>query len=295
MQRLLLWLSESPLRSGWAVAALALTRVLDIFGAALLAMISMRKGLWAGVQVALPALLLIVGFAVITGRLELIGQVAALWLPLLLLGEILRRTGSLPLAMQALVAMVGAAGAGWLLMADAPLEAMRQLVEDVVLPTLAQMRDGRELTAAEVADMARVMPAMLAASATLSIALALLLARFWQAVAWNPGGFGQDFRAFRMGRPYAMLAGLALGVSAYWPDAFANLVGLVMAVPLLLQGFALLHGAVKLLKLNVAVLWLVYLLSLPLTGLVVLVMVTIGALDNWTDLRTRLASRRGGE
>lgn len=290
MQRILLWISESPLRSGPAVAALAISRLLDILGAALLVMISMRKGWLAGLQAALPAFALVAVIALTAGMPMLLLQVAGLWIPVLLLGEVLRRTGSLGLTLQAAALLPGVLVCGWLLGGTEPLAAVEEFLRNAVLPMMAEMGQPRDLTEAQLAEMARVLPGFLAAGAGLSLSLTMLLGRFWQAVAWNPGGFGQDFRELRIGRGHALLAGLLLGATGYIDVPLLTVIGLVLAVPLLLQGFAVLHGVVRRMKLNEAVLWGAYVVLFLLPAVTIMLMVAIGALDNWTDFRRRLPS-----
>lgn len=294
MQRILLWLSGSPLRSGPAVAALAVSRLFDILGAALLVMISMRKGWLAGLQAALPAFALVAAIALAAGMPVLLLQVAGLWIPVLLLGELLRRTGSLAMTLQAAALLPGVLACGWLLTGTEPLAAIEQFLQQSVLPMMAEMGQPRELTETQLAEMAKVLPGFLAAGAGLSLSLTMLLGRFWQAVAWNPGGFGQDYRELRIGRGHALLAGLLLGATGYVDVPLLTVVGLVMAVPLLLQGFAVLHCVVQRTKLSDAVLWGAYVALFLLPAVTILLMVAIGALDNWTDFRRRLPPAAGG-
>lgn len=119
----------------------------------------------------------------------------------------------------------------------------------------------------------------------------LLVARWWQALLYNPGGFQQEFHGFRLGMTAAslLMAGVAAGnLLAVEYRAWASLLGM----PLLLSGLGLAHHTVKLLGLSTF--WLVAMYAgLILIGPLSLALIVTGFLDSFLNFRARLAKNRG--
>lgn len=80
-----------------------------------------------------------------------------------------------------------------------------------------------------------------AALQTLVIILSLLLARYWQSEFYNPGGFGREFKAFRLPVAYSAPVVVTLFVSASFSPELVGIVP-VLTIIMLLAGLALLHG-----------------------------------------------------
>ena len=120
--------------------------------------------------------------------------------------------------------------------------------------------------------------------------VSLLLARWWQALLFNPGGFQQEIHGLRFSSPLAMglaVVALVLYLSSPTLMPWASMVGF----PLMLAGIGLIHHSVAVLGLGVF--WLVlFYIGLLLVGPLSLVMVGIGFLDSILDFRTRLARYR---
>lgn len=116
---------------------------------------------------------------------------------------------------------------------------------------------------------------------------ALLLARWWQSLLYNPDGFQQEFHGLRFDRVIGsglMTAVVACNVLAPEYMTWASLFGL----PLLLAGLGLAHYVVKAKKLGVV--WLIVLyVGLVLIGPLSMVLIVVGFLDSFLNLRTRIA------
>ena len=111
----------------------------------------------------------------------------------------------------------------------------------------------------------------------------LMLARYWQALLYNPGGFRQEFHYLRMDRRVMavllalLLAGLA-GVPPIndWAMVFCVIPGLC--------GLAVAHYVIAQRKLGTGWLVMSYLVALLVTPFIV----AVGFIDAWFDLRKRL-------
>lgn len=115
----------------------------------------------------------------------------------------------------------------------------------------------------------------------------LALARGWQAGLYNPGGFREEFHGLRLTiRELAVLAVLGvIGMLLGLPG-----LGMLLWVPLLIGGIALVHGVIGLKGMNG--LWLVAFYALLITTWpMILIVLLLAFIDVFADFRGRLASR----
>ena len=113
--------------------------------------------------------------------------------------------------------------------------------------------------------------------------ICLMLGRYWQALLYNPGGFGQEFHNLRVDRRVmgALLVLMLIGIAGLQPLAGWTMVfGVVPG----LCGLAVIHHVVASRKLGTSWLVLTYLLALMVTPLIVIV----GFADSWLDIRKRM-------
>lgn len=130
-----------------------------------------------------------------------------------------------------------------------------------------------------------LMAVMIAISAVGS----LLLARWWQALLFNPGGFRQEFHALRVDRALAipLLVGV---VGCYWiaPDYMTW--GTLLGIPLLVSGIALAHHVIA--ATGMGAHWLVvFYIALVVMGPASMLVMGLGFCDSLVDFRARLAAR----
>lgn len=113
--------------------------------------------------------------------------------------------------------------------------------------------------------------------------LALLLGRWWQALLYNPGGFGSEFCALKLPKSLsAVLLLLLLAVIGSDGD-WGAWVGL-LSLPLLLVGMAIWHQVVATLKWGTP--WLVlFYIGLIVVGPFSMLVVILAGLDSWLDFR----------
>ena len=144
--------------------------------------------------------------------------------------------------------------------------------------------------------MARWMTGTLAAAYFLQLVASLLLARWWQSLLYNPGGFRQEFHALRLSRGLALVALplFAAVVVDGLPDVLRYL-ALPVAAAFFLQGLALAHG--QLAAFNAGPGWLIgiYALLVVAPPYAFMALTTAGYADAWMDFRARMAKRTGGQ
>lgn len=207
------------------------------FSAALVALVTLRKGYGEGLMLllwaALPALLLIR----VTGD----STVLALILGTATLALILRASMSLALTALASAAVAISTGALTLSLGEAMLEELVRVFGEFIATLEAQRVEAGVAPLGMRAPTELLLAGMLGtANGALSF-LCLVLARSWQAGLYNPGGFGTEFRALRF--PPAVVLGLSAAAGTLIALGFdARSWAAAMLLPLTIAGFALLHA-----------------------------------------------------
>lgn len=115
----------------------------------------------------------------------------------------------------------------------------------------------------------------------------LALARSWQAGLYNPGGFREEFHALRLApRELAVLVVLGgVGAVLGLPS-----LGMLLWIPLMVAGIALVHGYIGLKGMNGLWLILFYVLLIT-TWPMILIVLLLAFIDVFADIRGRIASR----
>ena len=270
-----------------------LTSILSYAGAAALALYSLHVGARSGAIVLLGAML-------VTGLLTEIlwhqGMTIAvtsllLWFPVWLIAVVLRETRSLAMAMLAVSAL---AMAGILLVflwfgdpSQWWLERLSGLINSLAEQPEIEIDTGSLHEFAE--QVAPFMTGSLAAGLSFAALTCLMLGRWWQSQMVKPGALRKEFYALRLN---SMLSLLAMGMFALAALKFGGVSALalqwslVVLVPFLFVGLAVVHATLA--NLKAARIWLIiiYILMSLLPQAMMLVIVT-GLLDPWLDLRRR--------
>jgi len=127
-----------------------------------------------------------------------------------------------------------------------------------------------------------------------STILCLFVSRWWQAMLYNPGGFGEEFRQLRLDVRAAGLSIMAFVVALYLPTEYRFWAEL-MVLPLLLSGLSLMHYGVNVAALGKA--WLVFMyVGLVVSGPVIGgLLVGLGLADSLLNLRLKLTASKDRE
>lgn len=215
-----------------------------------------------------------------------------LWVPGWLSAVVLRETGRLAWALG------GIAGLGTIVVLIVYLiyqepgalweDALRPYLEPVLDDAPAGMDPDKVREA--LRSFARYLTGAIAAGSVLSFALSLFIARWWQAMLYNPGGFRVEFVNLRTS---PMVAYVALGLvttAVLAADKALAEVALNLLLPVcilfLLTGFAVLHE--RLAADNRRRLWLIGIyLILVFVPHVLLPIALLGFSDVWMDWRHR--------
>ncbi len=236
----------------------------------------------AGLLIALPALL-----SGSSGVVVIFG--AVIWMPVWVLAVVLRQTVSLS------TTILVAASFGVIcvavvhgVLAD-PAEWWRAKLE-LLRPMLTEAGWSSADVEANLTTLAGAMTAMLAAAVMITPLLSLFIARWWQALLYNPGGWRKEFQELRLPGRLVWVAVVVVTIAWFTGGSvqtFAADLLIVMLLLYLLQGLSVIHNLVYRRGLSVA--WLVglYALLLILPQAVMLV-AGLGFTDTWLDYRSRI-------
>ncbi len=121
-----------------------------------------------------------------------------------------------------------------------------------------------------------------------SVIVSLMLARWWQALLYNPGGFQQEMHSLRLPQ-WLVLALSGVGLLLINAGDDYKLWSSMVTAPLLVAGICLVHGTVAIKRINGNWLVLFYVALFFLAGMRTVLMVA-AVLDSWLDFRGRLRS-----
>ncbi|BBV99309.1 MULTISPECIES: hypothetical protein [Pseudomonas] len=131
-----------------------------------------------------------------------------------------------------------------------------------------------------------VLVASTAVTVQLFSVLALMLARYWQAALYNPGGFGREFRELKLPKQTMAVLVAVMVVAPFIGPQFIILAS-ASSLVLVLAGIALMHGLVA--QGRLAGFWLVGMyVTLPLImQLIYPLLVVLAIVDSLIDFRGR--------
>jgi hypothetical protein len=214
-----------------------------------------------------------------------------MWLPVWFLGGMLRVNRSLGLTLTVALALgLLVIGAQYLQSQD-PVVAWQELLQPFVTSLVdAQLVDPK-LSQQLLETMAGWMPGAIAAGFVVQSMAALILARWWQALLYNPGGFKQEFQQLRLPRVLAPVTLLVLVLNWFVPEVgLPTYLTVLLLAGWLIQGVSLVHALQT--QLGTSVLWLVAMYAiLPFfMPYVIGALALAGLTDSWFDYRARLGT-----
>lgn len=255
-------------------------------------LVSLRQGARAGAMTAGAATLVcgLLMLLIFGNPWPALGFLLLQWLPIGSLSMLLRNSRSLTLTTQAAMGFGLLAVLVQYVSFSDPAEFWRQELEPMAQRFVEAGMFNQAQSVEAIDKLSGMMCGVVAAGFMLQLMLSLYLARWWQALLYNPGGFGAEFRALRV---HWTVGVLGLLVAAIWLipgvelPAAASCLGAVVLSVFLLQGLAVAHGVFS--GKQHPRRWLVgtYVLLLLFMPQTAMVLVTIGLLDVWIDFRTR--------
>ncbi|MFQ5469593.1 MAG: DUF2232 domain-containing protein [Gammaproteobacteria bacterium] len=145
-----------------------------------------------------------------------------------------------------------------------------------------------------IVSLSNIMTGFVAATMVLSAMINTFIARWWQAMLFNPGGFREEFLALKLSRRAALLSLIIIISSAFVSGNVAHYIQnllIVILVIFALQGLSLLHVVVFARKIGGGWLAAVYLPMLFFLPQVILTLAVLGLADSVFEIRDRVKKR----
>lgn len=269
-----------------------------LFSGAALGLVTLRRGAADGIT------LLLIGTVVMALLFQLspaspaaaVLFVALAWGPVLLFSLVLRATVSLPMVVFGAV-ILGEIFllTGWGLIPGDPgqwwYDKLLLPVYEPVLQQEALSAEQRQLIETELRSMGNYMTGYIAVALALIPVICLLIARWWQALLYNPGGFQKEFHELRLGQRFGVITGLVIALGML-PLGDTGIMVREFAAPILmlasLQGLAIIHCVVARRGANIGWLVTLYIVVIFATVPVMFLLAVMAVMDNWFDFRGRV-------
>jgi hypothetical protein len=269
---------------------------LSCLGAASVALVTLHVGVFPGLQVMLIASVSVLMLYLLAGvqTVVVIVMVLLLWLPCWLVAVVLQQTRELGAALKAATLF----GATLLLLVYATIQEPAAMWLEILKALLAMFEEAgfkfEGLSDEQLLqEFAALMTGVMLSWLVLGIMASLLLARWWQAVLVRPGAFRDEFCSLRLGNLAGLLTLAMLLAARLTQDTLREVtaqLAMIMLVPYLLSGLAVVHSLVKQAGRGYGWLAAVYLL-LAFVPQSMLLLAAGGLLDTWVDLRRRLVRK----
>ncbi|MCI0654750.1 MAG: hypothetical protein L0Y38_11430 [Methylococcaceae bacterium] len=270
---------------------------LSVMSAAAVALVTLRKGPRDGIVILLGA-----GVAVgVLGQILfgspgfVIAYALGFWLPVWIFSILLRESAQLGLTLEVALGLGLLAIIGIYLVSSDPASMWHERLQLVLQPLLKNPPQGIEIEQIEAGILAisHFMTGILVTGSIVSLVLAMLLGRWWQAVLFNPGGFRQEFLGLKSHSPVAYgillilsLAGLSGGALG---EGMQN-AGILACFFYLTVGVSVLHVVISATSMSRWLLPVMYILMFFVPH-VLLPVALVGFTDTWANWRGRFAAK----
>ncbi len=251
------------------------------------ALVTLRRGPQDGLLILLWALLpaIVTLFMSQMGPLMALATIAGL-IATYVVALLLRGSASWP---QLLVGLVAISTFAALLLAAVvpdPVQGLTAALGDVMEQMQAQAPEGAVLhTPSEV-----FVVGLIAYVIAINSLFSLLLARWWQSLLYNPGGFQTEFHQLRL-KPGAAIISLLASAYCMAVGGDYQLWGSLFMLPLLLAGIAIVHRFAAAKKVGMQWLVLFYFALILFNPISMVVVVVIAFSDTWLNFRGRLQEK----
>ena len=284
-------LAEFIMRGRWQALGVAVlgsgSLLFGWISAAAIALVTLRRGTAAGGWLVLWALLPAVIITAMTGDTGSVMLLAGAFG----LAVILRETVNLSLAVMASVPLAVLSGLALTVLNGPFLEelittsnqALAQLEQDL-------QQEGSQQLAFNALSVSQAAALLATGNAVIAV-LSLMLGRYWQALLYNPGGFGSEFRALRVPQG-AVLVMASAALVLWWLGPEWRVWSAIAVLPLTVAGFALVHAYAVRTDKGLGWLTLMYVLWIVLDP-VKWLWVACVVIDAFADFRARWSRSSG--
>ena len=231
------------------------------------------------------------------------GSLLLLWAVLPALGALVIGHVGLLMPMITIAGVIAVLAASWLLrqsiswvpalMALVFVSGSSALLVAVLVPQpaqeLAEVAGVKLSQSGSDADLKVFILGWVATALAISSLASLVLARWWQAMLYNPGGFQQEFQGIRLGMKEVLICMATSGYCIARGQGYEAW-GMLLLLPAIIAGIAFVHFMVQHRKLGtpwLVIFYVMLILTFPLSALILAI---IALTDTWFDWRKRLGA-----
>ncbi len=262
---------------------------LIVFSNAAIALITLRRGWQQGIIYTLLATLTLVVVSITLQKTASGGLIAGVttWLPMVLIASALAMTKSWSKTLL-LTLILSAVGVILFHIVQPDAVAYWKPVLEQMKPLLQQayQLDGGAIDE-KINTVASWMTGTFAAALAIIAIVSLIIARNWQSMLYNPGGFGEEFRQIRIGKQaaVALIAGIVVAVLSR-NQLIIELIMVGLAV-FMFQGLSLAHAMIN--QREMSSRWLIglYVLLFLLLIQMIVLLAAFAIIDNFVDFRKK--------
>jgi len=265
---------------------------LSYLSSGVVALTTLRIGPKEGVKVVAAATVIFTLLAgLLLGQFYISGAfLLSSWLPVLVITLVLGYTRSLA------ASLLAACGLGLLVVLGTHLVLPEPAMwwQEVLMPLIEMLgqQPGWQLDQTQTQELVESLSAMMtglvAAGLSVNVMLGLLIGRAWQSKLFNPGSFASEFCQLKLGKQAALLT-IVLMVIAISPlrESLSLLVDClpVVLTAFTLQGLAIVHAVVRQQQKHKFWLIAVYVLLVVMMPQMVVLLATVGVLEQWMNFR----------
>lgn len=303
MKFLAAYIMKGRMQATLVASSLALLSLLlppiSIVSSAAVSLVTLRRGGYEGFYIlicsclsaALLGLLLFgsFNFALLYGLI--------LWLPIWLISIVLREGKHLSFAIEGAV-IFGIIGViAFYLYAGDPAAFWHSMLAQMVQPMVEAGSTEIPLEKIEqsVQLFSHFMTGGIAAGTIYGLLFSLFLARWWQSALYNPGGFREEYLSLRV-HPRLALASIIILALAWAMSGTVSEIGwnisIIFVVLYTFIGTSILHATFSAMKFKRFMVPFLY-LTLILIPHTVVIVVIVGLVDAWLDLRSKISNQTG--
>lgn len=265
---------------------------LSYLASGVLVLTTLRIGPKEGVKVVAAATVIFTLLAgLLMGQFYISGAfLLSSWLPVLAVTLVLGYTRSLA------ASLLAACGLGILVVLGTHIVLPDPAIwwQKMLTPLIEMLgqQPGWQLDQTQTQDllvsMSGMMTGLVAAGLSVNVMLGLLIGRAWQAKLYNPGGFTSEFCQLKLGKQAALatVVLMALAISPLQESLKLLVDFLPVALTVFtLQGLAIVHAIVKQQQKHKFWLIAVYVLLVVMMPQMVVILATVGVLEQWMNFR----------
>lgn len=270
------------------------------FSAAALALVILANGNREGVVVVATATLALsaLGWFVLGSPYAGISFLVAIWLPIWLLTIVHRQYARLDFTLL-LASLIGLLLLCAIYVAIGEPSQYWRLLFDEIVPSIAEQTHRQQTEINELKQalelMAPYLTGMLIGMTLIGLICSLMIARWWQAGLFNPGGFKKEFYQFEVHRNLTLVVVSALVLSYTTGDVYGSFfrdAAVIASIPFFFQGLSVAHNISILTTQQLGSVWLIIfymmlLLTLPQS---LILTALLGVADSWAKMRQRINS-----